>query len=1043
VVHLRAHEHGKELLADQTHLFFSMNLTSKEILTNLQNGVISTEGSEIEEHAFRLSQEIAVSDVELTEGAETWQPASDVVPPALLPLLGRQTLNPLQSKVLPVVLNTDRHVMVVAPTGAGKTLIGQAAAARAVVLENKKAAWLVPARALASELGRLRDEWGRHGVDVVELTGESNLDSPRLARAQMWIVTTEKFESLYRRGSLANVITDIGCLVVDEVHLVGDPTRGATLEGLLARLRLLHDRTRIVALSATASNADELAHWLGAELLTSTWRPTQLTTQVVTYEPDHSSFMAGERAKDNALRPIVEDLIGVDQSGEPGGVLIFCGGLKAVHRLAAHLADVDLNDDLEILLKDCLEKDVGFHHRGSPRGHDVLAQFNDRKLRIVVATSGLSTGVNTAARGVIVRDLTLGKDEIGVAQIQQMFGRAGRLGHEAHGWGFLLCPVDQASEWSQRLFAGYRVESNIAGRLSDALLAEILLGTVVSRDQAISWYDGTFAASMGGSSETALECINALIAHALVATDGVALSITELGAVTSRLMVDVDAAVAILPALSAVPLPNDAADADLAVLRLIIENTPALRGSRVNPRDHRDFVDQVLGQFGLVSATLASSDDCFGIPCSLAAGLLALNDPKALRRPPPGVSATAMRDLADELPRYLAWVAALGRLGIHTWIPAVAGDLARRITWRNLQPQPRRGAGRLLWFVERLIPPEERSERLQDLWGRATKGGFTSPDGIRSLPRGVQMDDSRFRQLAHERVTLDIVWPSERLVPFELGVRGAATGRVTVEANIDGHRSVVVDLKHQDGLIELTLPEHGGGTCPVAVDVVAYSAGGDFGYWGDVTRIALPEAPKANPLATARELASTLPMSMVAAPPATFFKRVFKQEQIQTENLLALIRPSSDLAPIAAVLAGEGSTTHERLHEMRLLLPQLLTIVGDDDDLRSPIEVLRSGIATEDELALSSAALAATFDVPVGLARGSTTNRIFPLVELDGKWQVLIGADPKDNIALRVIHPAGVSGLLTVLAVPVRQDRPPVAAVPRLSWLSEFTGLQS
>lgn len=163
--------------------------------------------------------------------------AADAVPE-------HQQLNPLQSKAAPVVLDTDRHLLVVAPTGAGETVRSDPVL-RAIKLEGRRAAWLVPARVLAGDGGRLRTQWQDLSVWFVELTGEDDLDSDSLRRADLWIRATEKFEALYRRGSLATAVTDLGCLVVDEVHLVGDPTRGPTLEALLARLRLGQEQSAV------------------------------------------------------------------------------------------------------------------------------------------------------------------------------------------------------------------------------------------------------------------------------------------------------------------------------------------------------------------------------------------------------------------------------------------------------------------------------------------------------------------------------------------------------------------------------------------------------------------------------------------------------------------------------------------------------------------------------------------------------------------------------------------------------------------------------
>ena len=103
------------------------------------------------------------------------------------------------------------------------------------------------------------------------------------------------------------------------------------------------------------------------------------------------------------------------------------------------------------------------------------------------------------------------------------------------------------------------------------------------------------------------------------------------------------------------------------------------------------------------------------------------------------------------MPRYLAWIAALGYVGEATWAPAVAGELARRLAWWNLTPHPERGSGRLLWLLERLLEPENRKARMADLWSRAKKAGFNSPDGISARPRNVDVSAEAFSDLVLSR----------------------------------------------------------------------------------------------------------------------------------------------------------------------------------------------------------------------------------------------------------------------------------------------------
>ena len=100
-------------------------------------------------------------------------------------------------------------------------------------------------------------------------------DSPgrSLNDADIVVVTTERADSLVRHKT--EWIENVGIVVADEVHLINDSKRGPTLEMVLAKLMQIVDNLQIVALSATISNADQIAEWLNAELVKSSWRPAR------------------------------------------------------------------------------------------------------------------------------------------------------------------------------------------------------------------------------------------------------------------------------------------------------------------------------------------------------------------------------------------------------------------------------------------------------------------------------------------------------------------------------------------------------------------------------------------------------------------------------------------------------------------------------------------------------------------------------------------------------------------------------------------------
>src|SRR5699024_6825081 len=218
-------------------------------------------------------------------------------------------------------------LIVTAPTGAGKTVIGMMGVLRAILTKGKKAAWLVPQRSLTAELDRELDAWRAQGIKVVALSGEGAADTQRTKDADLWVATTEKFEALCRTSSMRETIAEIDTIVVDEIHLLGDPSRGAVLETLLARVGAERLPVRIIGLSATAANAASVADWLEADLVPITWRPTRQTQQMLMIPADTKNADARHR---NRVCSVIVDEVAIS-----GGSTIIFSGTKAKVRSTA------------------------------------------------------------------------------------------------------------------------------------------------------------------------------------------------------------------------------------------------------------------------------------------------------------------------------------------------------------------------------------------------------------------------------------------------------------------------------------------------------------------------------------------------------------------------------------------------------------------------------------------------------------------------------------------------------------------------------------
>jgi helicase len=207
---------------------------------------------------------------------------SDNLVNALLANLGYTSLYPPQEEAVSSGILEGKNMLVTTPTASGKTLIAMMAILKTLE-KGQKAAYLTPLRALASEkyddLKVLETMMiGLKKPKVVAATGDYDSSGRELAAADVIVLTNEKMDTLFRHG--AAWLGEIGLFISDEIHLIGDRERGPTLEMMLTKVRRHYPDSQIVALSATVANSDELAGWLGCELVESSWRPTKLVEGV-------------------------------------------------------------------------------------------------------------------------------------------------------------------------------------------------------------------------------------------------------------------------------------------------------------------------------------------------------------------------------------------------------------------------------------------------------------------------------------------------------------------------------------------------------------------------------------------------------------------------------------------------------------------------------------------------------------------------------------------------------------------------------------------
>jgi len=334
------------------------------------------------------------------------------------------TLLPVQSLAVENGALEGRDQLVVSATATGKTLVGELAGIDRALRGGGKMLFLVPLVALANQkYGEFEDRYG-DVVDVTLRVGASRIadDGQQFdASADVIVGTYEGIDHALRVG---RDLGDVGTVVIDEIHTLGEDERGHRLDGLITRLKhycedLGGGETQWLYLSATVGNPGSLAAALGAQLVEFEERPVPIER--------HVTFTDG-REKAQVANKLVRRAFDTKSSkGYRGQTIVFTNSRRRCHQLSRQL-----------------DYDSAPYHAGldNARRKRVEQRFADQELAAVVTTAALAAGVDFPASQVIFDSLAMGIEWLTVQEFEQMLGRAGRPDYHDQGTVYLLVEPD-------------------------------------------------------------------------------------------------------------------------------------------------------------------------------------------------------------------------------------------------------------------------------------------------------------------------------------------------------------------------------------------------------------------------------------------------------------------------------------------------------------------------------------------------------------------------------------------------------------------------
>ncbi|XP_067592551.1 helicase POLQ-like isoform X2 [Pseudorca crassidens] len=363
------------------------------------------------------------------------------------------------------------------PTSGGKTLVAEILMLQELLCRRKDVLMILPYVAIVQEkISGLSSFGVELGFFVEEYAGSKGKFPPikRREKKSLYIATIEKGHSLVNSLIETERINSLGLVVVDELHMIGEGSRGAILEMTLAKILYTSKTTQIIGMSATLNNVEDLQEFLQAEYYTSQFRPVELKEYLkikdTIYEVDSKaengmtfSRLLNYKYSDTLKKMDPDHLVALVTEVIPNySCLVFCPTKKNCenvaemickilskeylkhkekekHEVIKNLKNIS-NGNLCPVLKHTIPFGVAYHHGGLTSDERKLLEeaYSAGVLCLFTCTSTLAAGVNLPARRVILRAPYVAKEFLKKNQYKQMIGRAGRAGIDSTGESILI-----------------------------------------------------------------------------------------------------------------------------------------------------------------------------------------------------------------------------------------------------------------------------------------------------------------------------------------------------------------------------------------------------------------------------------------------------------------------------------------------------------------------------------------------------------------------------------------------------------------------------
>ncbi|CAG9859361.1 unnamed protein product [Phyllotreta striolata] len=376
-------------------------------------------------------------------------------------------------------IERKKNLIYALPTSGGKTLVAEILMFRELLCYKRNAIFILPYVSIVQEKVWALSPFGVALDFLVEEYASSKGSYPprkRRRKNSIYVATIEKALGLINSLIETDRLHEIGLVVVDEFHLIGEDGRGATLEAALTKILVLKANIQIIGMSATIGNLPDICKFLNAEAYTNYFRPVELTEYVKCENKlakinwkykDEEDLLVDCKTINFQYSPEVlkldpDMLVGLVMEIVPQeSCLVFCPSKKNCENVASLLSKLSKPDlknhrrtekqqilnnlkaeggKLCNILQTSIKYGIAYHHSGLTTEERRIIEdgFRSNDICVICCTSTLAAGVNLPAKRVILRAPYVGRDFISLSRYKQMAGRAGRTGLGEYGESILI-----------------------------------------------------------------------------------------------------------------------------------------------------------------------------------------------------------------------------------------------------------------------------------------------------------------------------------------------------------------------------------------------------------------------------------------------------------------------------------------------------------------------------------------------------------------------------------------------------------------------------